>query len=130
MNYGNFKDIIGYEGIYQISDRGIVKSLPRFIDYTNKFGRWQDENILRLNTSNGYKTVSLVKDKIKRTFMIHSLVASHFIDNPKNKPFVNHIDGMRWNNFVYNLEWVTNQENQLHDYYVIKRGIKFAYCRH
>lgn len=112
-------DIKGYERIYQVSDKGLIKSLPRMIEYRGKASRWQDEQILRLNNSNGYRTVSLVKNKIKKTHMVHILVGSAFIVNLDNRPFINHKDGMRWNNHFKNLEWSTNSENQLHSYNIL-----------
>lgn len=106
--------IIGFEGIYEISNKGLVRSLQRFTTYKGKYGRMEDEKFLQLNNSNGYRTVSLVYDKIKTTFLVHRLVGEIFIPNPFKKPFINHIDGMRWNNHYKNLEWSTNQENQIH----------------
>lgn len=106
--------IEGFAGIYEVSNMGLVRSLPRFTQYKGKYGRMEDEKILKLNSSNGYKTVSLVLDKVKTTYMVHRLVGIAFIHNPLNKPFINHLDGMRWNNHYKNLEWSTNQENQIH----------------
>lgn len=109
-------DVPGFEGFYQISNKGLVKSLARIVEYSGKCSRWHEEIILKLNNSNGYRTVSLVKDKNKTTFLVHILVGSLFIPNPENKPYINHKDGMRWNNHFLNLEWSTNSENQLHSY--------------
>ena len=102
-----WRDIIGYEGMYQISNTGNVKSLVR---KNNKV-----EKILKpaINTE-GYKHVILFKNKVSHNTRIHRLVARHFIENPLNKKCVNHIDGVKTNNNVTNLEWVTNSENIRH----------------
>lgn len=111
--------IKGYEDLYEVSNFGRIKSLPKTVVYSNgRFYTYEDK-ILKRNNSNGYLTVSLVKNKVKKTFMIHSLVAIMFIENPSIKPFVNHKDGIRWNNYFKNLEWSTNSENQLHSYNVL-----------
>lgn len=103
-----WKDIVGYEGFYQISNLGNVKSLSRINSQT--------EIILKFGFNGDYNTVVLMKDKKPRTFRIHRLVALHFIPNPQIKPQVNHKDGVKTNNCVYNLEWNTLSENRLHAY--------------
>lgn len=114
-------DIKGYEGLHLISDHGRIKSLPKLIEYSNGRIYHYEEKILKLNFSNGYRTISLVKGKQKVTHMSHILVGLHFVPNPENKPFVNHIDGNRSNNYYLNLEWSTNSENQLHAYNILGR---------
>ena len=99
-----WRDICGYEGLYQVSNFGRVKSL--------RFGR---EKLLKVGVSNtGYANVSLIKNKSKKTFHVHVLVAVTFLPNPENKREVNHIDGDKQNNRVENLEWVTGSENTRH----------------
>jgi hypothetical protein len=108
-----WKDIQGYEGIYQISNLGRIKSLHR--DYTN--GR-----ILNPAKNNrGYLRLGLSGNGKVRYDSVHRLVAETFIPNPKNLPEVNHIDGNKLNNRVENLEWVTKGENQAHAY---KTGLR------
>lgn len=111
-----WKDIEGYEGLYQVSDQGNVKSLAR--KRNNSKGSYtQKERILKQsNTTTGYKKVELVKNGQKKSLRVHRLVAQAFIPNPENKPEVNHIDGNKTNNFVSNLEWVTSSENTTHAY--------------
>lgn len=99
-----WKDIPGFENKYQISNTGAVKSSCR-----NK------EIIMSpaLNTF-GYPKVGLYKDSKYTSATVHRLVAEAFIDNPDNKPQINHIDGNKANNNVSNLEWCTNSENMQH----------------
>lgn len=99
-------DIKDYEGLYQISSLGRVKSIRKTIKYL-KF----DEN-KKQHTS--YFRVTLSKNGETKRFMVHRLVAESFLDNPNNKEFVNHIDNDGTNNRVENLEWVTHSENMIH----------------
>lgn len=105
-----WKDIDGFEGIYQISSNGDVRSLDRFDGIRDVKGR----NIKPNLKQNGYVQVGLRKEGKRKWFSIHRLVAIHFIKNPENKPQVNHIDCNKQNNRVDNLEWVTSQENFAH----------------
>ena len=102
-----FKDIEGYEGLYQISNFGRVKSLSKTKGFSFK-----KETILKLNINRGgYEYVILSKNNERKTLTIHKLVASMFLFNPDNKPQVDHIDGNRKNNLVSNLRWCTAKEN-------------------
>ena len=113
-----WKDIQGYEGLYQISNKGKVKSLSRLIGSC-----WRKESILSNNrlTKDGYVRISLCKNSVAKENRLHALVAKHFIINDSNKETVNHIDGKKLNNAVYNLEWSTREENMQHAY---KLGLK------
>ena len=111
-----WRDIKGYEGIYQISNFGRVKSVER-IATNNKHGgvRIIKEKILTPNDNgNGYKIVCLRKPKQRKNFYMHRLVATAFIPNPKNLRYVNHKDYNKSNNNVTNLEWCTQKENIQH----------------
>lgn len=112
----NWKDIVGFEGRYKISDKGRVLSL--------KGNRKILTNIKSGENQNGYIKVSLSNNGIISQKNIHRLLAEHFIDNPFNKPQVNHIDGNKQNNKLDNLEWVTAQENSTHSYSMgLSKGI-------
>lgn len=101
-------DIAEYEGLYQVSNCGRVKSLPRN-------GTIKEERMLKPRVSkNGYLYVHLRNGNISKYVKIHRLVAEAFIPNPDNKPQVNHINGNKLDNTVDNLEWVTASENTMH----------------
>lgn len=97
-----WKDIKEYEGLYQISNLGNVKSLKR-----NKL-------LKPIKDKDGYLCVTLYKMCKLKEKKVHRLVAQTFILNPENKPQVNHIDGNKQNNVVNNLEWCTRLENIEH----------------
>lgn len=93
-----WKNVRGYEGLYQISDLGRVKSLKKILKPSNS----------------EYKRVNLYKNGKIKTYYIHRLVAEAFIPNPENKPQINHKDENKYNNNVNNLEWCTHKENMNH----------------
>ena len=93
-----WKDIEGYEGLYQVSNEGRVKSLRR-----NK--------IFKPYTNRGYEYVVFSVDGVRTTKKIHRLVAEAFIPNPQNKPCVDHINTIKTDNRVENLRWATHKEN-------------------
>lgn len=109
-----WKDIEGYEDIYQISSFGRVKSLSRWRDTRSGSGYVTKEKIMSPKTSKtGYLNIGLHSGG-KKFFSIHRLVATAFVPNPGNKPTVNHIDGVKTNNSSYNLEWSTHSEQMIH----------------
>lgn len=117
----NWKDVVNYEGLYQVSDLGNLRNYSRKVS----FGRGtritkQIQIKLYLEKSKGYYIRSLSKNDKRKTFSIHRLVALAFIPNPENKREVNHINGIKTDNTVSNLEWVTPSENILHSYRVLK----------
>jgi len=117
-----WKDIEKYEGIYQISNYGRVKSLPRLIARgSNSFPIKERYLSLTKNNGNGYLICCLCDGSSKKNFYFHRLVAQHFLIKIEGSDVVNHIDANRKNNNVNNLEWVTTKENIHH---TIKLGRK------
>lgn len=116
-----WKNIKGYEGLYQISNLGKIKSLKR-IDTNNHFVK--EKIIKTFKSNNGYEIVSLSKKSKNKTFLVHRLVAIAFLNNFNKNLEVNHIDGNKFNNNVLNLECVTHSKNILHNYYNLKIGKK------
>lgn len=100
MGLPEWRDIPGYEGLYQACDDGRIKSLFRY-------KRELKPNIM----PNGYATVELFKNKSSQRFLIHRLIAITFLENPDAKSQVNHKDENKLNNTVSNLEWVSPREN-------------------
>ena len=110
----NWKDIQGYEGLYQVSNLGMVKSLERSVYHPITKIQKIPQKILKPDIKRGYASVALCLNGIKKSFVIHRIVAFHFVENYQSKPEVNHIDGNKLNNVFTNLEWCTSSENQIH----------------
>ena len=120
-----WKDVKGYEGLYQVSNLGKIESLTRIV--TNKINvtRVFKGQAMLLIKSKGYLVLSVSKNGNQKVKKAHRLVAQAFIHNPDSKCCVNHKDGNKLNNNVNNLEWVTPKENNDHAY---KTGLKN--CNH
>ena len=110
----NFIKINGWEQSYEISNYGRIKCL----NYLHHKDKVYITNGIKC--SNGYFKYELKNNGLKKVFLIHRLVALHFIPNPENKPCVNHINGIKDDNRVENLEWCTFKENNNH---AIRRGL-------
>ena len=110
-----WRDIKGYEGMYQVSNTGKVLSCKRFqsvIDSGMNYKREIGGKVIKLQKDKfGYMYVSLHKDGIRKMFKVHRLVAEAFIPNPFGKEYVNHIDEDKSNNLYTNLSWVDFKEN-------------------
>lgn len=106
-----WKDIVGYEGLYQVSDKGRIKSVCSHVRLQNGELMQKKPHILKPQNRCGYKCVNLFKDGRSRTFNIHRLVAEAFLPNPYDYSVVNHKDENRSNNNLSNLEWCTHAYN-------------------
>lgn len=112
-----WKDVVGYEGYYEVSDHGNVRSLDKEVrtNIRHVKSRIIKGKVLKPYKKNhGYYAVSLSKDGKWFTTEIHRLVAKAFLPNPMNKKVVNHKDGNKLNNHIDNLEWTSYKENHWH----------------
>ena len=111
-----WKPIPNYEGFYEVSNTGKVRSVYRY------------RRVLKPMISNtGYERVDLFKDKDRKQFSVHRLVAMVFVGNPNQKPFVNHKDENKLNNSADNLEWVSHVENCRYGTAIVRRTEHFDY---
>lgn len=113
-----WKNIEGYEGLYQVSNYGRVRSLDRYVKHSKggqKLLKGKEVKT-RINKTTGYIEVGLSKDGKQTYHTIHRLIARAFIPNPNNLPVINHIDGCKINNSIDNLEWCTQQYNIQHSF--------------
>lgn len=109
-----WKDVPGYEGLYQVSNLGRVKSLSRYVNGRKPLVKPLKERILKFWNNRGYLCVRLCPNpKVRKCIGIHRLVAFAFIPNPNDYPEIDHIDGNPSNNNVENLRWVTHRQNEL-----------------
>lgn len=113
----NWRDVVGYEGLYQVSDQGQIYSI-------------KSSKLLKQIAPKGYYIVNLWKGKKQSNFRVNRLVAITWLPNPKLLPQVNHVDGVKTNNEVSNLEWVTDKQNKEHakelDLYYKPKGEKHS----
>lgn len=123
-----WKDIKGYERLYQVSSNGIIKKLAQKSKsnrsaYRNKI---YPEKILKPKINHlGYAKIVLFKNGIGTKFSFHKIAATTFIPNPENKKEVNHINGIKSDNRAENLEWCTRSENVNHSF---KTGLRNHRC--
>lgn len=119
-----WRDVKGYEGLYQVSNNGLVRSVDRVT--TGNRHRNLNGKLLEQNTNEfGYLMVHPCKDGKSKTKRVHRLVAEAFIPNIDNKPYINHKDGNPQNNNVENLEWCTQKENVQH---ALDTGLRQIHC--
>lgn len=111
-----WRDVVGFEGLYQVSDAGNIRSLTHYTRNNPNGGkRISKGRILKpFKAGANYLYVDLSKGDIREKRSVHRMVAIAFIENKNNLPEVNHIDGNKANNAIQNLEWVTRKENQNH----------------
>lgn len=107
-----WKDVIGYEGIYQVSNLGRIKRISNNHLCNIKY---QGEYYLKpLDNGKGYLRMKLSNNGHSKRVMLHRIIAEAFINNPENKKVINHINGNKKDNRIENLEWCTQSYNCLH----------------
>lgn len=117
-----WRSVVGYEGLYEVSDMGNVRGIARKVERVGRWGNVEQVSVpermlsKKLN-SNGYLRVSLSKDNVVKQAFVHRLVALAFLDKPDGRDYIDHLNGNRRDNRVENLRWVTQGEN-----------IRFAYA--
>lgn len=110
-----WKDVIGYEGSYKISNNGNVISCTRVVDDARLGTKTLNQKFLKPTVDSvGYVKVTLYRETKKKVFKVHRLVALHFCDKPSGCEIVNHLDNDKQNNYYENLEWTTPLGNNQH----------------
>ena len=110
-----WKEVNGFENDYEISSLGNLRSKERFVKhYKGGLRKYQSQSKTSRINKYGYLRCTLKKDGLIYNFSVHRLVAEAFLENSKNKPNVNHINGIKNDNRIENLEWVTQSENTTH----------------
>lgn len=122
-----WKPVVGYEGLYEVSSKGRVKSLNKIVNHKRYGIQNKKEFILNISktTNFGYFRCKLTKDNITKSFFIHRIVAEAFLSNENSYPIINHIDYNKQNNNVENLEWCTNRYNINHSNSIKKKSSKY-----
>lgn len=123
-----WKAVVGYEGYYEVSDTGFVRSLDRYETIYNRhekpFIRRRKGKVLKLSLGNaGYLTVSLCQSSSGKRKYVHRVVAETFLKCPKHLFEVNHLDGDKTNNNLFNLEWTDRRGNSIHSTRVLRKNI-------
>lgn len=125
-----WKDVVDYEGIYEVSDTGEVRTKKGKTTHSERHGirNWEQRTLKQKVGKDNTCRVSLYKDKKGRTWLVHRLVAKAFLHRVQGKNYINHIDGSRLSNYVTNLEWCDHRENNNHafDNDLIQTGQKIV----
>lgn len=116
-----WKDVVGWEGLYQVSSMGRFKSLSREKTLGARGKKIMKSFIMKQNEVKGYLTILFYNNSIRKKYQSHRVVANHFIENTKNKRTVNHINGNKKDNRINNLEWSSDSEQQIH---AVKIGLR------
>lgn len=111
-----WRDVVGYEGIYEVSNLGRVRTHENKTTNSIRHGirKWKQRVLKQKISKDNNHRVSLWKEKAEKTWLVHRLVALAFIPLEEGRYSVNHIDGSRFNNTVENLEWCNHKENNNH----------------
>lgn len=124
-----WKNIKDYEGSYQCSNTGLIRTLDRYVTEKSGKRQFRKGQIIkpRIN-KNGYLQVALNKNGIRKMCYVHKIIAETFVfnDDPEIKITVNHIDGNKNNNFATNLEWCSYSDNNEHSYRTLHRNVADA----
>lgn len=116
-----WKPVVGWEGLYEVSNLGRIKSIERYVITKHGYKLFIKQKIIKQTTSNcNYKRVQLNKNGKGKSYNVHRLVAQAFLSNYNENLQVNHINGIKGDNNVLNLEMVTPKENQWHSYHILK----------
>ena len=115
-----WKPVVGYEQLYQVSNKGRVKSLPRKVKRGNHYLKVEEKILKPCKINSGRLTVRLCSGGKSAVFLVHRLVATAFIPNLNNLPQINHIDGNPLNNNLENLEWCNQSWQEIHKLYNLK----------
>jgi RNA recognition motif-containing protein len=117
-----WKDIEGYEGYYQVSNLGQIKSLTREVKRLDSKKGFYKSKVLKLaKDQKGYLRVVLTKESKRKTFKVHRIVCNHFLFDSIEGKEINHLDGDKTNNAWYNLEVCSSSQNAIH---AIKTGLR------
>lgn len=123
------KDIPWYEWLYAVTEDGKFWSYPKkWASWNNAKGEHLWKFIKPWINSSWYMTVVLTKDKKQKSFQAHRLYARLYLPNPENKPQINHINWIKTDNRIENLEWCTARENILHSLYITKTNKPICLC--
>ena len=106
-----WRDVVGYEGLYQVSNLGRVKGVARKVNRNGHMVSVPERLLNQSDNTNGYLRVSLSKGNHVKQAFVHRLVAEAFVDNPKGCKYIAHLDSDRHNNKPDNLVWCTQSEN-------------------
>ena len=107
-----WKPVVGYEGLYEISDKGRVKRVEQMITRSDGVTRRFDENIRKVSVSRkGYLRLMLSKDRVLKNHEVHRLMAEAFIPNPERHPMVRHLNDEKTDNRLENFAWGTAKDN-------------------
>lgn len=121
-----WREISGYDGQYSISEEGCIRSNYRWHINPKTMTRHRKDRELIMTANIGKSGYARIKLSDRKLHFYHQLVALVWVDNPENKPFVNHKDGNKLNNHPSNLEWVTTAENNRHAY---QQGLNSGHLR-
>ena len=113
-----WKDVVGYESYYQVSNLGNVKRIGSFRGVNKAY--LNGYNLKPMDNGMGYFRIKLTVNNKSKRVMLHRIIAEAFISNPEGKKVINHLDGDKKNNTLNNLEWCTQSENCLHYHRVLK----------